>query len=130
MLEPASRRLVEVKESFCAVSPVCTFADQENSGPDMFDVRTGALIVGYLGALGCSSSRLLQINNIPGGVTLLRLLFDRIVLLLNGVALFLVGLAFVDFLLRPLAPDYNFDSTIFRMVSILVLTPLTLLVGS
>ena len=59
----------------------------------------------------------------------MKTLFDRIVFLLNGVALGLVGLAFVDFLLHPLAPDYNFDSTIYRMVSILVLTPLTLLVG-
>jgi hypothetical protein len=54
---------------------------------------------------------------------------NRIVLLLNGIALALDGLALVDFLLHPLAPDYNFHSPFYRMVAILVLTPLTLLVG-
>jgi hypothetical protein len=56
-------------------------------------------------------------------------LFDRIVFLISGVALFLVGIALVDFLLHPLAEDYTFQSTLFRAVVILVITPLTLLVG-
>ena len=55
--------------------------------------------------------------------------FDRIVLMLVGVALSLCGLAFADFILHPLAQDYNFHSTLYRAVVMLVLTPLTLLVG-
>ncbi len=56
-------------------------------------------------------------------------LFDRIVLMLNGVALILIGIALVDFLLHPWAGDYNFNSPVFRALAILVLTPFTLLVG-
>lgn len=56
-------------------------------------------------------------------------LFDRIVLMLNGVALILIGIALVDFVLHPWAGDYNFNSPVFRALAILVLTPLTLLVG-
>ncbi len=59
----------------------------------------------------------------------MKAIFDRIVLLLSGVALFLDGLALVDFLLHPLAPDFTFHSTIYRAVAVLLLTPLTLLVG-
>jgi hypothetical protein len=40
-----------------------------------------------------------------------------------------VSLAFVDFLLHPLAGDFTYHSIFFRVVSMLVLTPLTLLVG-
>jgi hypothetical protein len=54
---------------------------------------------------------------------------DQIVLLLNGVALALVGLALVDFMLHPLAKDFTYNSAVYRAVSILVLTPFTLLVG-
>jgi hypothetical protein len=54
---------------------------------------------------------------------------DQIVLLLNGVALALVGLALVDFMLHPLAKDFTYNSALYRAVSILVLTPFTLLVG-
>lgn len=56
-------------------------------------------------------------------------LFDRIVLILNGVALTLVGIALVDFILHPWAGDYTFNSPAFRALAILVLTPFTLLVG-
>jgi hypothetical protein len=59
----------------------------------------------------------------------MKVLFDRIVLLICGVALALDGLALVDFLLHPLAQDHSFHSTLYRAVVILVLTPLTLLVG-
>ncbi len=59
----------------------------------------------------------------------MKTIFDRIVLLLIWVALALCGLALADFLLHPLATDYNFNSTIYRAVTMLVLTPLTLLVG-
>jgi hypothetical protein len=59
----------------------------------------------------------------------MKAIFDRILLLLNGVALALVSLAFVDFLLHPLAGDFTYHSIFFRVVSMLVLTPLTLLVG-
>jgi hypothetical protein len=55
--------------------------------------------------------------------------FDRIVLLLNGAALSLCGLALVDFLLHPLAADFTYHSVLYRAISMLVLTPLTLLVG-
>jgi hypothetical protein len=47
-------------------------------------------------------------------------LFDRIVFLISGVALFLVSIALVDFLLHPLAKDYTFHSTHFRAVALLV----------
>jgi hypothetical protein len=60
---------------------------------------------------------------------LMKLLFYRIVVLVAGLALFLDGLALVDFLLHPLAGDFVYDSALFRAVSILVLVPLTLLVG-
>ena len=56
-------------------------------------------------------------------------LFDRIVLMLNGVALILIGIALVDFVLHPWAGDYNFNSPVFRALAILLLTPFTLLVG-
>jgi hypothetical protein len=59
----------------------------------------------------------------------MKTVFNRIVLLLDGVALALVGLALVDFLLHPLAPDPTFNSPILRAVVMLVLTPFTLLVG-
>jgi hypothetical protein len=59
----------------------------------------------------------------------MKAIFDRILLLLNGVAFALVSLAFVDFLLHPLARDFTYHSIFFRVVSMLVLTPLTLLVG-
>jgi hypothetical protein len=59
----------------------------------------------------------------------MKAIFDRIFLLLGGVALFLDGLALLDFLLHPLAGDFTFHSTIYRAVVILLLTPLTLLVG-
>jgi hypothetical protein len=59
----------------------------------------------------------------------MKTIFDRIVLLLNGVALALVGLAFADFLLHPLATDFTYHSIFFRAFSMLVLTPLTVLVG-
>jgi len=59
----------------------------------------------------------------------MKTLFARLVLLLNGAALALAGLALVDFLLHPLAPDHIFQSALYRGVAILALTPLTLLVG-
>ena len=59
----------------------------------------------------------------------MKTIFHRIVLLIDGVALALIGLALVDFLLHPLAPDPTFNSPVFRAVVMLVLTPLTLLVG-
>jgi hypothetical protein len=59
----------------------------------------------------------------------MKAIFERVVLLLNGVALALVGLAFADFLLHPLAADFTYHSILFRAASMLVLTPLTLLVG-
>jgi hypothetical protein len=59
----------------------------------------------------------------------MKTIFYRIVLLIDGMALALVGLALVDFLFHPLAPDSTFNSPIFRAVVMLVLTPLTLLVG-
>jgi hypothetical protein len=55
--------------------------------------------------------------------------FDRVVLLLTGVSLALVGLALVDFVLHPLVVDFTFHSAFYRAATILVLTPLTLLVG-
>ena len=59
----------------------------------------------------------------------MKALFDRIVHLLVGVALAVCGLALADFLLHPLGQDYTFHSTLYRTVVMLVLTPLTLLVG-
>jgi len=56
-------------------------------------------------------------------------IFNRLVFLVDGFALALVGLALVDYLLHPLAPDYTFHSTLYRVVVMLVLIPLTLLVG-
>ena len=55
--------------------------------------------------------------------------FDRLVLLVSGLSLALIGLALLDFLLHPLAQDYTFQSTLYRAVVILVLTPLNLLAG-
>jgi hypothetical protein len=62
-------------------------------------------------------------------ISTMKTLFDRIVFLLNAVSLSLVGLALVDFMLHPLAKDFTYNSALYRAVSILVLTPLTLLVG-
>jgi hypothetical protein len=59
----------------------------------------------------------------------MKTIFYRIILLIDGVALALIGLALVDFLLHPLASDPTFNSPVFRAVVMLVLTPLTLLVG-
>ena len=56
-------------------------------------------------------------------------IFDRIILLLDGVALALYGLALGDFFLHPLAKDEIFQSSFFRPIVILLLVPLTLLVG-
>ena len=56
-------------------------------------------------------------------------IFDRAVFLISGVSLALICLAVVDFLLHPLAQDYLFQSTLYRAVVILVLTPLNLLAG-
>jgi len=56
-------------------------------------------------------------------------LFYRIVRLLNVLTLLLCGLALVDFLLHPLAGDFNFNSILFRAILILVITPLTLGIG-
>ena len=59
----------------------------------------------------------------------MKTLFDRIVHLLIWVALFLCGLALVDFLLHPLATDFTYHSTLYRAVTILLITPVSLLVG-
>lgn len=59
----------------------------------------------------------------------MKTVFDRIVHLLIWVALFLCGLALVDFLLHPLAADFTYHSILYRMVSLLLFTPLSLLVG-
>ena len=56
-------------------------------------------------------------------------IFDRVVRWISGLSLALVGLALIDFLLHPLAQDYVFQSTLYRAVAILVLTPLNLLAG-
>jgi hypothetical protein len=53
--------------------------------------------------------------------------FDRLVWLVCGLSLALIGLALLDFLLHPLARDYTFYSTLYRAVVILLLTPLNLL---
>lgn len=62
-------------------------------------------------------------------VSTMKKIFDRVVFLLNWVSLFLCGLALVDFLIHPLARDFTYHSILYRVVSMLVLTPLTLLVG-
>ncbi|HVP21422.1 MAG TPA: hypothetical protein VMS73_06125, partial [Anaerolineaceae bacterium] len=59
----------------------------------------------------------------------MKTVFYRIVLYISGVALILNGLALVDFVLHPAAGDHNFHSALFRAVSVLVVIPLTLLVG-
>jgi len=59
----------------------------------------------------------------------MKTIFDRIVYLLAGAALALIGFALVDFVLHPLAPDYTFHSTLYRAVVMLVLVPLNLLAG-
>ena len=59
----------------------------------------------------------------------MKTVLDRIVRVLVWVALALCGLAFADFLLHPLAADFTYQSVIYRAVVMLVLTPLTLLVG-
>jgi hypothetical protein len=56
-------------------------------------------------------------------------IFDRIVHLLIPLSLSLCALALVDFLLHPLAKDFTYQSILYRALSILVLTPFTLLVG-
>jgi hypothetical protein len=56
-------------------------------------------------------------------------MFAGIVRLVSGLALALCGLALVDFLLHPLAKDAIFHSTLFRVVVMLALVPLTLLAG-
>ena len=56
-------------------------------------------------------------------------IFDRIVFLFSGLALALYGLALGDFLLHPLAKDEIFRSSFFRPIVILLIVPLTLLVG-
>jgi hypothetical protein len=60
---------------------------------------------------------------------MIKRIFEHVVLLLNGVALSLVGLALVDFLLHPLAGDEVFHSALFRVFVVLGLIPLTLAVG-
>jgi hypothetical protein len=59
----------------------------------------------------------------------MKAVFSRFVILMNGVALTLCGLALVDFIMHPTAPDPTFHSTLFRSVSVLGFMPLTLLVG-
>lgn len=59
----------------------------------------------------------------------MKTIFDRAVTLIAGLSLLLNGIALADFLLHPLAGDYNFNSPIYRAVTALVLIPLTLLVG-
>jgi hypothetical protein len=56
-------------------------------------------------------------------------IFDRIVHLLIWVAIFLCGLALADFILHPLAADFTYHSILYRAIVMLLLTPLTLLVG-
>ena len=60
---------------------------------------------------------------------LMKKTFDRIVSLFSGVALALYGLALGDFLLHPLAKDEIFQSSFFRPIVVLLIVPLTLLVG-
>jgi hypothetical protein len=55
--------------------------------------------------------------------------FYRFTYYLQGVSLLLCGIALVDFILNPLAPDFIFGSTSFRILSMWVATPLTLLVS-
>lgn len=57
-------------------------------------------------------------------------IFKRFVVFLDAIALLLTAIALGDFLLHPLAQDYVFQSTAFRAVVILVLSPLTIFVGS
>jgi hypothetical protein len=59
----------------------------------------------------------------------MKAMFDRVVHVLIWVALFLCGLALVDFFLHPLASDFTYHSIVYRAVSILLLTPITLLVA-
>jgi len=61
-------------------------------------------------------------------ISTMKTIFDRIVYLLIVVALSLVSLALVDFMLHPLAKDFTYNSTLYRAVTLLLLTPLTLLV--
>ncbi len=60
---------------------------------------------------------------------MLKTIFYRIVLVLAGVTLALDSLALADFFLHPLGTDYNFHSTLYRAVTVLVLMPLNLLAG-
>lgn len=59
----------------------------------------------------------------------MKAIFGRIILILDGVAFALVVLALADFLMHPMAADFTYHSVLFRVASMLVLTPLTLLVG-
>lgn len=59
----------------------------------------------------------------------MRTAYRRVVYGIAGLALLLDGLALADFLLHPLAGDYNFDSPLFRAVVILILLPLNLLIA-
>ena len=59
----------------------------------------------------------------------MKTVFDRIVRVLSWVALFPCGLALVDFVLHPLAPDFTYHSTLYRVAAMLLFTPLSLLVG-
>jgi hypothetical protein len=59
----------------------------------------------------------------------MKTVFDRIIIFLTVISLLLCAIALVDFVLHPLARDFTYNSIFFRAISILVLTPLTLLVG-
>ncbi len=56
-------------------------------------------------------------------------IFDRFIFLVDGVALALCAVVLVDYLLHPLEGDSTLNSVLFRAVTILLLMPLTLLVG-
>jgi hypothetical protein len=57
----------------------------------------------------------------------MKAIFERVVHLVSWLAL--CSVALVDFLLHPLAPDADYHSPVFRAAAMLVLTPLTILVG-
>ena len=56
-------------------------------------------------------------------------LLYRVVIVIMVLALFLDGLAFVDFVLHPIESDIDFNSPLFRSLHILILVPLNVLVG-
>lgn len=60
---------------------------------------------------------------------LMKSVFERSILLVSLISLALCSVALVDFVLHPLAQDAVFHSSPYRAVVILVLAPLTLLVG-